>query len=46
VLRERLSKLDLDIVWSTLALLEEALGQSDLRPAFERELTQLQNLEL
>jgi len=45
VLRERLSKLDLDIVRSTLALLEEALGQSDLRPAFEREVTQLQNLE-
>ena len=45
VLRERLSRLDLDIVRSTLALLEEALGQSDLRPAFEREVTQLQNLE-
>ena len=45
VLRERLSKLDLEIVRSTLELLEEALGQSDLSPAFERELTQLQHRE-
>ncbi len=43
VLRERLSKLDLDIVWSTLALLEEALGQSDLRPVFEREMAAAAN---
>jgi len=27
---------------STLALLEEALGQSDLRPLFERELSAAQ----
>lgn len=46
VLRERLSTLDLDTVRSTLGLIEDALGQSDLRPAFERELAQLQNREL
>jgi len=46
VLRERLSTLDLDTVRSTLGLIEEALGQNDLRPAFERELAQLQNREL
>jgi hypothetical protein len=38
ILRERLSTLDLESIRSTLALLEEALGQSDLRPSFEREL--------
>ena len=38
ILRERLSVLDLDSIRSTLALLEAALGQSDLRPLFEREL--------
>jgi hypothetical protein len=43
VLRERLSKLDLDIVRSTLALLEEALGQSDLRPVFDREMAAASN---
>ena len=43
VLRERLSTLDLDSVRSTLRLLEEALGQSHLRPVFERELEDEQN---
>lgn len=38
VIRERLSSLDVETVRSSLALLEEALGQSDLRPVFEREL--------
>jgi hypothetical protein len=43
ILRERRSTLDLDSIRSTLALLEEALGQSDLRPVFERELEREQN---
>ena len=43
VLRERYSTLDLDSVRSTLMLFEEALGQSDLRPVFERELEDEQN---
>ena len=43
VLRERLSTLDLDLVRSTLMLLEEALGQGDLRPVFEREQEGEQN---
>ena len=38
ILRERLSTLDLESIRSTLTLLEEALGQSDLRPILEREL--------
>lgn len=38
ILRERLPALDLNVIRSTLALIEEALGQSDLRPALEREL--------
>jgi hypothetical protein len=38
ILRERLSTLDLESIRSTLALLEGALGQSDFRPSFEREL--------
>jgi len=38
ILRERLATLDLESIRSTLALLEEALGQSDLRPILEREL--------
>lgn len=38
ILRERAASLDLDRVRSTLAMLEMALGQSDLRPLFEREL--------
>jgi len=41
VLRERLASLDLDTIRSTLALLEDALGQSDLCPLFQRELTRL-----
>ncbi len=38
ILRERLPSLDLDRVRETLSLLEQALGQSDLTPAFEAEL--------
>ncbi len=38
VLRERISSLALALIRATLALLEEALGQSDLRPLFEHEL--------
>ena len=38
ILRERLSTLNLESIRSTLALLEEALGQSDLRRILEREL--------
>jgi hypothetical protein len=38
VLGERLPSLDVDAIRSTLALLEEALSQSDLRPVFEAEL--------
>jgi hypothetical protein len=38
ILHERLSSLDVDTIRTTLAMVEEALGQSDLRPAFEREL--------
>lgn len=38
ILRERLPALDLELVRATLAVLEEALGQSDLRPILEREL--------
>jgi len=38
ILHERLLALDLELIRSTLALLEDALGQSDLRPVFEREL--------
>lgn len=35
ILLERLSQLDLGVIRSTLALLESALGQSDLSPLFE-----------
>lgn len=35
ILLERLSQLDLVVIRSTLALLESALGQSDLLPEFE-----------
>jgi hypothetical protein len=42
VLRERLPALNLEMIRSTLTLLEDALGQSDLRPAFERELAREQ----
>ena len=38
ILRERYSSLDLALIRATLVLLEEALGQSDLRPLLEREL--------
>jgi hypothetical protein len=38
ILRERSADLDLELVRSTLTLLEGALGQSDLLPVFEREL--------
>ncbi len=38
ILRERLPDLDVELVRSTLARLEDALAQSDLLPAFEREL--------
>ena len=38
ILRERYSSLDLALIRATLVLIEEALGQSDLRPLFEREL--------
>ena len=42
ILRERLPDLDIELVRSTLALLQDALAQSDLLPAFERELTRRQ----
>jgi hypothetical protein len=38
ILRERLPDLDLALIRSTLAALEDALSQSDLLPAFEGEL--------
>ena len=38
ILRERLAKLDLRRIRSRLRLLEEALGQDDLKPLFEKEL--------
>lgn len=38
ILRERLQQLDLELIRSTLRLLEEALSQSDFLPVFEREL--------
>jgi len=38
ILRERSSNLDIRRIRETLQLLEEALGQSDLLPAFEDEL--------
>lgn len=42
VLRERASRLDLRRVRATLALLEEALDRSDLRPLLEAELAALE----
>ena len=39
VLSERGAQLDIDRIRVTLSLLEDALGQSDLRPAFDEELT-------
>lgn len=38
ILRERGAQLNLDSIRATLAMLEDALGQSDLRPLFEHEL--------
>jgi hypothetical protein len=38
VLAERAEWLDLEAIRATLALIEDALGQSDLRPAFEAAL--------
>ena len=43
ILRERFPDLDIGLVRSTLALLEDALAQSDLLPAFERELARLRD---
>jgi hypothetical protein len=42
ILLERLPGLDLELIRSTLTMIEDALGQSDLRPLFERELTRRQ----
>jgi hypothetical protein len=42
ILRERLAELDVALIRSTLAALEDALAQSDLRPAFEGELARSQ----
>ena len=42
ILRERLPDLDLALIRSTLAALEDALAQSDLRSAFEGELARRQ----
>lgn len=39
VLRARAGTLDLDYIRRTLAMIEDALGQSDLRPVFETELS-------
>lgn len=39
VLRERLSSLDVEVIRSTLAMLEDPLSQNDLRPVFEEELS-------
>lgn len=38
IVRERIESLDLQGIRSTLAVLEGALGQSDLSPVFEREV--------
>ena len=42
VLRERQDMLDVALIRTTLTSLEEALGQSDLLPAFERLLADLE----
>jgi hypothetical protein len=42
VLRERQDMLDLALIRTTLTSLEEALGQSDLLPVFERLLADLE----
>ena len=39
VLRVRAGRLDLDYIRRTLTMVEDALGQSDLRPLFETELS-------
>ena len=44
ILVERSHTLDLAVIRKTLGLLEEALGQSDLRPLFEAELARVQRL--
>ncbi len=41
ILRERASDLDLDQIRQTLALVEQALGQSDLVPMLEAELARI-----
>jgi hypothetical protein len=41
VLRERRTSLDLERIRHTLAMLEQALGQSDLVPAFEDQLARV-----
>jgi hypothetical protein len=41
VLRERLTSLDLGTVRETLAIVEQALGQSDLQPTFEAVLARV-----
>jgi len=43
ILRERRATIDVELVRSTLALIETALAQSDLLPAFERELVRQQH---
>jgi len=43
VLTERLDKLDLDSIRETLAMLESALGVSDLLPAFEADLARVKS---
>jgi hypothetical protein len=42
ILLERVAQLDLATIRATLGLLEAALGQSDLQPAFEAELARAQ----
>ena len=43
VLRERVRSLDIRVIRSTLATLEEALSRSDLLPSFEAELARAEN---
>jgi hypothetical protein len=43
ILAERARSLDLEAIRATLRVLEEALGQSDLLPAFETELLSLRH---
>jgi hypothetical protein len=43
ILRERRATIDVELVRSTLTLIETALVQSDLLPAFERELARQQH---